>query len=70
MNSLVLKPCRWVVFLLLVIPGKTPAPAALRSPAILAAGAPGRTAPREAWVVRRAGAGFLSDRPVEPFFDL
>src|SRR5262249_38430717 len=30
MNSLVLKPCRWVVFLAAVIPGVTPWPSALR----------------------------------------
>ena len=58
--------------LLLVIPGTTPSPAPLRLPAILAAGAPPRTVPREAWEVRRASADFLDPRliPAEPFFDL
>src|SRR5262245_43646743 len=72
MNSLVLKPCRCVGFLLLVIPGMTPSPGPLRLPAILGAGAPPRTAPREAWAVRRTAADFFGPRVilVEPFFDL
>jgi len=51
------------------IPGKTPSPAPLRLPAILAARAPLRTAPRGAWVVRRASADFFVPRlmPMEPF---
>jgi hypothetical protein len=67
-----LKPCRCVVFLLLVIPGTTPSPGPFRVPAILAAGAPPRTAPREAWEVRRTAADFLDPRlmPAEPFFAL
>src|SRR5450830_1928653 len=71
MNSLILKPCRWVVFLLLGIPGKTPSPAPLRLPVILAAGAPLRTLPRGACEVRRASADFFGFRlmPGEPFFD-
>ncbi len=71
MNSLVLKPCRWVVFLL-GIPGKTPSPAALWLPANLAAGAPLRMAPREAWEVRRASADFFDLRlmPGERFLAL
>src|SRR5262245_18584613 len=50
----------------------TPSPALLRLPAILAAGAPTRTAPREAWEVRRMAADFLGPRlmPAVPFFDL
>src|ERR1700748_3053869 len=69
MNSLVLKPWRWVVFLGVGIPGKTPSPAALRLPATLAAGAP-RAEPREACGVRRATADFLVPRlpPAELFF--
>jgi len=41
----------------------------LRMPVALAAGAPPRTAPREACEVRRAPADFLGLRlmPVEPF---
>src|SRR5215467_8146691 len=72
MNSLVLKPCRWVVFLLVVIPGMTPSPAPFLVPAVLAAGALPRTAPREAWEVRRVSADFFGPRlmPAEPFFDL
>src|SRR4029450_4714347 len=50
----------------------TPSPAFLRLPAILAAGAPTRTAPREAWEVRRIAADFLDPRltPPVPFFAL
>src|SRR4026209_2288953 len=72
MNSLVLKPCRWVVFLLLVIPGMTPSPAPVRAPVILAAGAPARAGPREAWGVRRVTADFFGPRlmPADPFCDL
>src|SRR6185437_6396038 len=60
MNSLVLKPCRWVVFLLVVIPGSAPSPA-LR-PATLATGAPRRSLPRGACEVRRVAADFLAPR--------
>jgi hypothetical protein len=70
MNSLVLKPWRWVVFLFCAIPGKTPSPVALRLPATLAAVAPPRAAPREACEVRRAAADFfIRLAPEELFFD-
>src|SRR5262245_24294235 len=69
MNSLVLKPWRWVVFLA-VIPGTAPCSGLRPS---LATGAPRRTEPREACEVRRAGLadGFLARRPMpdEPFLD-
>src|SRR5581483_9983037 len=69
MNSLVLKPCLWVVFLA-VIPGTAPCSGLRPS---LATGAARRTEPREACDVRRAApaAGFLARRtePDVPFLD-
>ena len=72
MNSPVLKPWRWVVFLLVAIPGTTPSAATgFRLGATFAAGVPPRAEPREAWEVRRGAADFLVVRlePEEPFFD-
>src|SRR5690349_21679939 len=62
MNSLVLKPWRWVVFLE-VIPGTAPCSGLFR-PSDLATGATRRAVPREACEVRRTGpaAGFLARR--------
>src|SRR4051794_41957387 len=62
MNSLVLKPWRWVVFLG-VIPGTAPCSGLLR-PSDLATGAAPRAVPREACEVRRTGpaAGFFARR--------
>src|SRR4051794_41901856 len=62
MNSLVLKPWRWVVFLG-VIPGTAPCSGLLR-PSDLATGAARRAVPREACEVRRTGpaAGFFGGR--------
>src|SRR5215831_9697232 len=69
MNSLVLNPWRWVVFLA-VIPGTTPCSGLRPS---LATGAPRRTSPREACEVRRAAPAddFLARRltPDGPFLD-
>src|SRR5260370_29588255 len=71
MNSLVLKPWRWVVFLG-VIPGTTPCSGLLR-PSALATGAARRAVPREACEVRRTGpaAVFFGRRPTpdQPLFD-
>src|SRR5215831_172699 len=58
MNSLVLKPWRWVVFLI-VIPGVAPS-SALRRTGVLATGAPRRVAARGACDARRRS-------PVEVF---
>jgi hypothetical protein len=67
MNSLVLKPCRWVVFLA-VITGIAPSPDPFLEAGTLAAGAP-RAAPREACEVRRTAADFLESRlTLELFF--
>src|SRR5260370_41066172 len=70
MNSLVLKPWRWVVFLG-VIPGTTPCSGLLR-PSALATGATRRAVPREACEVRRTGpaAVFFAPRlaPGEALF--
>src|SRR5437660_1590392 len=54
-NSLVLKPCRWVAFLM-VITGAAPSPFVLRRTSALATGAPLRALRREAWVGLVAGA--------------
>src|SRR5262249_59273063 len=63
MNSLVLKPWRWVVFLL-VIPGETPS-SGLRRTGALPAGAPRRVAARGVWDgLRRAPAGVFLVRRV------
>src|SRR5262249_59293361 len=63
MNSLVLKPWRWVVFLL-VIPGETPS-SGLRRTGALPAGAPRRVAARGVWDgLRRAAAGVFFGRRV------
>src|SRR5262245_20748452 len=71
MNSFVLKPCRWVV-ILLVIPGETPS-SGLRRTGALAAGAARRVAargvcdalrraPADVFLVRRLAAVVLFDR--------
>src|SRR5712692_5990863 len=71
MNSLVLKPWRWVVFLL-VIPGGAPS-SGLRRTGVLATGAPRRVAargacdalrrsPAEVFLVRRVTAAVFFDR--------
>src|SRR5712691_8903089 len=71
MNSVVLKPWRWVVFLL-VIPGGAPS-SGLRRTGVLATGAPRRVAargacdalrrsPAEVFLVRRVTAAVFFDR--------
>jgi hypothetical protein len=68
MNSLTLKPCRWVVFFG-CITGIAPSLGPFLAPSTLAAGAP-RAAPREACDVRRTAADFLESRlALELFFD-
>ena len=68
MNSLTLKPCRWVVFLA-CITGIAPSTGAFLATGALAAGAP-RALPREVCEVRRTAADFLAPAlPLEPFFD-
>src|SRR5690348_8162579 len=61
MNSLVLKPCRWVVFLAAVIPGVTPCRSAVRRAGFVT-GAARRADPRAAWELRRrlAAEGLLA----------
>ena len=51
MNSLVLNPCRWVVFFK-VIPGFTPSASGLRTGGLVAGGR-GRAGLREVWGFRR-----------------
>src|ERR1700722_1167221 len=71
MNSLTLKPCRWVVFLIVIL-GVAPSPSGLRRPNDLARGAPRRVALREGCdAVRREPAFFVRSVPPETdFFDL
>src|ERR1051326_1925636 len=63
MYSLVLKPCRWVVFLAAVIPGTAPC-SGLRPVALVTGAAGRRAAPRAACEVRRTAPAddFLARR--------